>query len=91
MEYSRVFGEPLQTADGATIITVTGIEGFLRPRPRPVGVFVVHGGEVKWEAAEDGGRIALIGVLTGLFAATLATAAVFKRPPWPDLHISEQL
>ncbi|WP_245677580.1 hypothetical protein [Nocardia acidivorans] len=81
----------MQTAEGATIITVTGVGGWLRPRPRPLGVFVVHGGEVRWEPVEDDGRIALIGVLTGFVAAALATAAVFKRPPWPDLRITQHL
>lgn len=66
-----------------------------------MGVFVVHGGGVKWEPAVDVARVetieaaagfvaATIGVLTGLVAATLATMAVFKRPPWPDLHITQQ-
>ncbi|MEV6068769.1 hypothetical protein AB0L82_19650 [Nocardia sp. NPDC052001] len=91
VDHSLVYGEPYQTVDGATIITVTGTGGLFRPRPRPLGVFVVHGGEVKWEPVEDDGRIALIAVLTGFVAAAFATAAVFKRPPWPDMRITQQL
>ncbi|MBL1077419.1 hypothetical protein JK358_23735 [Nocardia sp. 2] len=82
-----VYGEPYETSDGSTVITVTG--GLFHPRP--LGVFVVHGGEVKWEAAVDDTRIALLGILTGLIAAAFATAAVFKRPPWPDLRITQRL
>ncbi len=33
----------------------------------------------------DADRIALIGVITGLIAAVLASLAVLRRPPWPDL------
>ncbi|MFF2553069.1 hypothetical protein ACFVUS_18845 [Nocardia sp. NPDC058058] len=90
VDHSLVYGAPLQTADGSTIITVTGTSGFFRPRPRPLGVFVVHAGEVKWEPVEDDGRIALIGVLTGFVAAAFATAAMVKRPPWPDVRITQQ-
>ncbi|MRH90370.1 hypothetical protein GFY24_23500 [Nocardia sp. SYP-A9097] len=88
---SVVFGEPYETADGTTVIAVTGSGAFPWSRPRPLGVFVLHGGEVRWESTVDAGRIALIGVLTGFVAAAFATAAVFKRPPWPDLHISHRL
>ncbi|WP_420751432.1 hypothetical protein [Rhodococcus sp. O3] len=91
---ARVYGEPHETADGTTIITVTDLRRprFRRtdaaPVPKPLGVFVVHGGEVRWEAAVDGTRIALVGELIGLVAATIATLAILRRPPWPDLHIS---
>lgn len=51
----------------------------------PMGVFVVHGGTVRWVPAIDANRIALIGVITGLISAVLASAAVLRRPPWPDL------
>ncbi|MEU6587561.1 hypothetical protein ABZ909_43355, partial [Nocardia sp. NPDC046763] len=55
--------------------------------PRPLGIFVVRGETVKWEPAVDLSRISLLGVLTGLIAATLGTAAVVRRPPWPDTMI----
>ena len=53
---------------------------------RPVGVFVIKDGEATWVPAVDSTRIALVGALTGLVAATLATLAMVRRPPWPDLH-----
>lgn len=79
---SRVYGEPYRTADGATVIPVFRVRAGTA---RPVGVFVIHGGTAQWVAAVDSDRIALIGVLTGLIAALLGSAAVLRRPPWPDL------
>ncbi|MTE12363.1 hypothetical protein [Nocardia aurantiaca] len=79
------YGEPYETSDGATIITVTGTGGLLGPRP--LGIFVVRADKVKWEPAVDMSRIALLGVLTGLISAVLGTAAVLRRPPWPDTAI----
>jgi hypothetical protein len=61
--------------------------GGLGVTATPVGVFVICGGEVTWKAAIDENRIALIGVITGLASAVIATLAVLRRPPWPDLHI----
>jgi hypothetical protein len=49
-------------------------------------VFVIRGDDVKWEPAIDATRIALVGAVTGLVAATLATLAMVRRPPWPDLR-----
>jgi hypothetical protein len=34
-------------------------------------------------AGLDANRIALIGVLTGLLAAVIASLAVLRQPPWP--------
>jgi hypothetical protein len=78
----RVYGEPYRTADGGTVITVAKVRAGTAT---PVGLFVVHGGRVRWVPAIDANRIALIGVITGLIAATLASLAVLRRPPWPDL------
>ncbi len=78
----RVYGEPYRTADGGTVITVAKVRAGTAT---PVGVFVVHGGKVRWVPAIDANRIALIGVITGLISAVLASAAVLRRPPWPDL------
>jgi len=78
----RVYGEPYKTADGGTIITVAKVRAG---NSTPVGVFVIHGSNVKWVAAVDENRIALIGVITGLIAAVLACVALVRRPPWPDL------
>ncbi|HTY28741.1 MAG TPA: hypothetical protein VMD51_11455 [Mycobacterium sp.] len=75
----RGYGEPYQTADGATVIPVA----------KPLGVFVVRGGEARWVPAVDQNRIALIGVLTGLLAAVIGTLAVLRQPPWPRMTITE--
>jgi hypothetical protein len=72
-----VFGEPYETPGGATVIPVHS----------PVGVFVIHGGDVQWEPAVDTTRVLLIGAMTGLMAATLGTLAVLRKPPWPDVVI----
>ena len=78
----RVYGEPYRMADGGTVITVAKVRAGTAT---PVGVFVVHGGRVRWVPAIDANRIALIGVITGLISAALASLAVLRRPPWPDL------
>jgi hypothetical protein len=90
---SRIYSEPYQTADGATIIAVSKIRGKTRDedglRLRPIGVFVIRGGDAKFVPAVDATPIAILGVLTGLIAATLATAAMIRRPPWPDIHLTQ--
>jgi hypothetical protein len=78
----RVYGEPYRTVDGGTVITVAKVRAG---NATPVGVFVLHGGTARWVPAIDANRIALIGVITGLISAVLASAAVLRRPPWPDL------
>jgi len=75
----RVYGEPFETADGATVIRVE----------KPVGVFVIREGKATWVPAVDGNRIALIGVLTGLLAAVIGSLAVLRQPPWPLMTITE--
>ncbi|HSS25319.1 MAG TPA: hypothetical protein VLL82_13170 [Mycobacterium sp.] len=74
-----VYGEPYQTADGATVIPVA----------KPLGVFVIREGEATWVPAIDGSRVALIGVLTGLLAAVIASLAVLRQPPWPRITITD--
>ncbi|SEM36321.1 hypothetical protein [Rhodococcus maanshanensis] len=85
----RVYGEPYETANGATIITVARIGGRRMGTSGavavPVGVFVIHDGEVAWKPAVDETRIALMALSIGLASAVLATLAVLRRPPWPDL------
>jgi hypothetical protein len=98
---SQVFGTPYETQDGATIITVSKVRGWgnghppapdeavtgqVRVTSKPLGVFVVKGEDVKWVPAVDATRIAILGEIIGLVAATLATLAMVRRPPWPDLH-----
>jgi len=79
----QVYGEPVVTASGDTVIPVSrpGLFGTARP----VGVFLVHDGTVSWAPATDTTRIMFFGELIGLVAATIATLAVLRRPPWPDL------
>lgn len=78
MTESRLFGEPHETSDGTTVITVSS----------PPGVFVIREGAAKWEPAVDATRVAVLAVSTGLVAATLGALAVLHRPPWPDLRRS---
>ncbi|GAA5090374.1 hypothetical protein [Nocardia iowensis] len=83
----RVFGEPFETADGSTIITVTRAGGGPFAAS-PLGIFVINDGKVHWEAAVDTNRLALFGEFIGLAAAVIFTLAIFRRPPWPDLSAS---
>lgn len=98
---THVYSQPYETTDGATVIAVSKVRGKVRPvkanelkasseqvavHAKPVGVFVLRGGDVKWEPAVDATAIALVGVLTGLVAATFATLAMVRRPPWPDIR-----
>ncbi|OHV03060.1 hypothetical protein [Mycobacterium talmoniae] len=77
----RVYGEPYQTPDGATVITVSRVRDG-----GALGVFVVRGDDASWVPAVDHNRIALVGVITGLAAAVIGCLAMLRRPPWPDLH-----
>ncbi len=92
---AQVYGQPYETADGVTVVPVARVRGRTRPgaadpdlrvNARPVGVFVIKDGEASWVPAVDSTRIAMIGALTGLVAATFASLAMVRRPPWPDLH-----
>src|ERR1700678_2508469 len=78
----RVYGEPYQTADGGTVIPVAKVRAGTST---PMGVFVIYGGTARWGPAIDSNRVALSGGITGLISAVLASAAVLRRPPWPDL------
>lgn len=79
-----MFGEPYETADGSTVITVARAGGGPFPAA-PLGIFVIHDGKVSWESAIDTTRVALFAEFIGLAATVIATLAVFRRPPWPDL------
>ncbi|KWX20956.1 hypothetical protein AFM11_28220 [Mycolicibacterium wolinskyi] len=87
-ETTRVFGDPHQTPDGSTVIPVSKVRRRAdgRVSARPLGVFVIRGGKSTWVPAVDTTRIALLGEFIGLVAATLATAAMVRRPPWPDVR-----
>ena len=82
----RVYGEPYRTADGGTVITVAKVRAGTAT---PVGVFVVHGGTARWVPVIDANRIALIGVITGLLAAVIASLAVLRQPPWPKMTFTD--
>lgn len=87
---TKVFGEPHQTPDGATVITAARVRASGRDgagvTAMPLGVVVIRGDSAKWVAAVNADRIALVGVLTGLVSAVIASLAVLRRPPWPDLR-----
>lgn len=86
---SRVFGDPYVTSDGATVIPASKVcdrPGSGRSDSRPLGIFVIKDGTPTWVPAVDTTRIALMGELIGLVAATLATVAMVRRPPWPDVR-----
>jgi len=91
---AQVYGQPYETVDGVTVVPVARVRGRTKPgdnadlrlSARPVGVFVIKDGEATWVPAVDSTRIALMGELIGLVSATLATLAMVRRPPWPDLH-----
>nr|WP_296775252.1 hypothetical protein [Rhodococcus sp. (in: high G+C Gram-positive bacteria)] len=76
----HLFGQPYESSDGTTIITVTRMRG----RPAPVGIFVVRDGTATWTPAVDVTSIARFGEFIGLAAAVIGTLAVLRRPPWPD-------
>ncbi|OBJ00029.1 hypothetical protein [Mycobacterium sp. 1465703.0] len=75
----RGYGEPYQTPDGTTVIVVA----------KPPGVFAIRNGQATWTPAVDTGRVALIGVITGLLAAVIGSLAVLRQPPWPRITIRD--
>lgn len=92
---AQVYGQPYETVDGITVVPVAKVRGRTKPgipdadvrlAAKPVGVFVIKNGEATWVPALDSTRIALMGELIGLVAATFASLAMVRRPPWPDLH-----
>lgn len=87
---NRVYGDPHQTPDGATVITAARVQASGRDgsgiTATPLGVMVIRGDQAKWVPAVNADRIALVGVLTGLVSAVIASLAVLRRPPWPDLR-----
>jgi hypothetical protein len=92
---AQVYGQPYETMDGVTVLPVAKVRGRTGPAAddaesrlaaKPVGLFVIKDGEATWVPAIDSTRIALMGELIGLVAATFATLAMVRRPPWPDLH-----
>ncbi|MGW0048456.1 hypothetical protein [Nocardia cyriacigeorgica] len=85
LDSTFIYGEPFETADGATIITVAQRYGRFASGVRPVGIFTIRNGEAVWVPAVDVNRIALLGECLGLLSVVIVTLAILRRPPWPDL------
>ncbi|WP_242453366.1 hypothetical protein [Mycolicibacterium sp. P9-64] len=83
-----VYGQPIEV-DGATVIPVAKVRAG--GSATPLGVFVIRDGGVSWTAAVNQDRIALLGVITGLASAVIATLAVLRRPPWPDIVLHDDV
>ncbi|OBJ44210.1 hypothetical protein A5630_17060 [Mycolicibacterium mucogenicum] len=82
----RVFAEPYHTPDGSTVIPVAKLRhSGSGTTAKPLGVFVIRDDGTTWVPAVDADRIALVGVVTGLVAATIGCLTLLRRPPWPDL------
>jgi uncharacterized spore protein YtfJ len=91
MSVKRIYGEPIQS-DGLTIIPAAKLSGGggggsdaennggggFGVRARPVGVYVIKDGDVRWEPALDLNRIILGGQIVAIFFL-LALRAAFKR------------
>jgi uncharacterized spore protein YtfJ len=97
MRVSEVFGTPYEK-DGITIIPAARISGGaggggdesqqaggagFGVSSRPVGAFVIKGGEVSWQPALDLNRVILMGQLVAIVALLTARGivkATAKRP-----------
>lgn len=91
MSVSRIYGEPIER-DGLTIIPAAKMSGGgggggdaehnggggFGIRARPVGVYVIKDGDVRWEPALDLNRIILGGQIVAIFFLLVLRAA-FKR------------
>ncbi|GAA3538561.1 hypothetical protein GCM10022222_22700 [Amycolatopsis ultiminotia] len=77
-EGDAAFGEPYEAQNGTVVVPVSR-------RGRAIGLFTVDERGTTWTPAVDTGRLGLIGAATGFVAAALATLAVLRRPPWPEL------
>ncbi len=83
MGSGTIFSDPQVLSDGSSVIFVTGTTWW--GSTRAIGMYTVAGSDTTWTPAMDSSRATLIGVCTGLIAATLGTIAVLRRPPWPDM------
>lgn len=79
-----IFSEPFESSDGTVVITVSR-PGWRDGPARPIGIYTVTAQGATWTPAVDSGRIAIIGACTGFAAAVIATIAVLRRPPWPQM------
>ena len=91
----RVYGDPIES-EGVTIIPAADVRGGgggggdaqnnggggFGVVARPVGAYVVRGGQVAWEPAIDVSRIAIMGMLTAMVTLLVLRSVVktiFRR------------
>jgi uncharacterized spore protein YtfJ len=89
MSVKRVYGDPIER-EGLTIVPAADVRGGgggggdaennggggFGLTARPVGVFVVTGGEVAWEPAVDVNRISMMGIVAGIVALLVLRSIV---------------
>ena len=87
MTAKRVYGEPFEK-DGVTVIPAAAIRGGggggggdsggvgYGIVARPVGAFIIKGGEVAWKPAVDATRVALRGMLIPIIALLVFRSVV---------------
>jgi uncharacterized spore protein YtfJ len=80
----RVYGDPIER-DGVTVVPAAAVRGGggggsdnennggggFGLQARPIGAYVIRGGEVEWEPAVDATRIALAGIAAVVLLALL--------------------
>ena len=68
----RVYGDPIES-EGVTIVPAAKVLGAggggFRVGARPVGAYVIKGGEVTWQPAVDVNRIIALTALVGIALA----------------------
>ncbi|MFT4087018.1 MAG: hypothetical protein QM658_07640 [Gordonia sp. (in: high G+C Gram-positive bacteria)] len=77
-----LFSEPVRS-EHADVVTVSRVRGG---RATPIGIYVIRADRTEWMPSVDGNLAMVMGLTTGLIAATLGCVAVVRRPPWPDLR-----
>jgi hypothetical protein len=78
------FGEPYEAGNGTVIVTVSRQDRGDRPE-RPLGIFTVTADGATWTPVVETGRHLLMMAGAGFVAVALSTAAVLRRPPWPEM------
>jgi ABC-type nitrate/sulfonate/bicarbonate transport system permease component len=79
-----IFGDPFDTGKDAVIVTVSRTS-WPSGREHPVGIYTIRADGTTWTPVVDSSRNLLIGACTGFAAAVIATIAVLRRPPWPEM------
>jgi uncharacterized spore protein YtfJ len=89
MSVKRVYGDPIER-EGLTIVPAADVRGGgggggdaennggggFGLTARPVGVFIVKGGDVAWEPAVDVNRISMMGIVAGIVALLVLRSIV---------------